>query len=405
MDKLEEVTEIKGKVVRCILIFDKYNERSYRKDFNDFLNYQKKVSLTGEKTELVHPFYYPKEFTFIPYGLFKEYSIRFFSRVVFSLLRDNTDFMISNELNIQIKFIRVKNWSYSFETDDEAFDPENACFHAAGTWFIQYIVAPFFYFRHIEFGAITGLLKHELTHYVDIVNKYLSWDINANYEKKIKLRARKKSAYCLNYLYNSMFNLREEGLADFYQRKDSPKIDINMEGIWEYNRNMGLLANLRLKKDAERFYQKNIGWDNLTPSGEYTVGRNMCLFIALYSARIIKLPYTIQAGKDTYSGYEFKNLDSLLSSNKVIYISNLSKEVIEEAIRLIRPTAHYYFLKLYEQACNGLGISDENRAMTQKRFYRLTRTAIASARAEKSKKLKKAGFAYEESDDGYEMAT
>lgn len=404
MDKLEEVTEINGKTVRCTLIFDSYSERSYKKDFNDFIEYQKRISLTGEKGEIIHPFYNLKEFSFIPYGIFQEYSVKFFSRVAFSLLKDNPDFILSDELNIQIKFIRVKDWSYSFETDDEAFDPENACFHAAGTWFIQYIVAPFFYFKHIEFGAITGLLKHELTHYVDIVKGYLSWDINANYENKIKVRARKRSAYCLNYLYNSMFNLREEGLADFYQRKDSPKIDIKMEGIREYNRNMEILTNLRLKKDAERFYQKKVGWDNLTPSGEYTVGRNMCLFIVMYTAKMLKKPYTILVGKDTFYGYEFENLDNLLSTNKLIYISNLSKDVIDEAIKLIRPTAHYYFLKLYEQACDGLDISDDNRAMTQRRFYKLTRAAIANTKAQKSERLKESGFAFEESDAGYGMA-
>ena len=229
-----------------------------------------------------------------------------------------------------------------------------------------------------------------MTHFSDQMKDYLSF--GKRYEKKIKSLARRKSAYCLNYLYSSMFNLREEGLADFFARRNSPQIDINMEGIRDYNKNLQKLAEMTRKKEAEEFYKKRIGWENLTPSCEYTNGRVMCLFIALSVAKNRRSPYYILVGKNKFYGYEFHDLDRLLSSNKIIYISNLSRDAINEAISLIKPRPHYYFIKLYESACNNLGISDRNMVMTSRRFYELKKRAIENARIEKKNRLRRHGF-------------
>jgi len=162
------------------------------------------------------------------------------------------------------------------------------------------------------------------------MNNYLLFE--SRYSSKIRRFSQKKSNYSLNYLFNSLFNLREEGFADFMARKNSPKIDISMKGIKEYNRNLVKLVKMTRKAKAETFYEKKIGWENLTVSGEYTAGRNMCLFIALSLAKSKRLPYSLVVAGNKQEGYDFPLLDQYLARNKVIYIENLSSFVMNDAI-------------------------------------------------------------------------
>lgn len=85
-------------------------------------------------------------------------------------------------------------------------------------------------------------------------------------------------------------------------------------------------------------------------------------------------------------------MNSLLSKNKVIFVTGLSKDVIAEAIKLIQPTAHYFFVQLYEKACDYLSISENNRVMTSRRFYALKKRAIENAINARIARLKKRGF-------------
>jgi len=395
MDEKGRFEYINGKKVGVILNFDLYPEKVYKEDFERFVNYQKKLSLTGEVWETYFKFYKQiKEFKEIPYGIFRDYSFSFFSKIVFELLKNNPGFIVSNSLNIQIKLIQEED---TFQYRDKVSDAENACFYGAGSWFIQLIVAPFFYLKHIDFNYIMRFLLHELTHFIDHNEGKLLWEKRYKYKLgELMKNTRDYSLYSpLFFLYYSMFNLREEGLADFVARMNSPMIEINMGGIKEYNKNLDKLTKLTNLEECRNFYEKDIGWNNLTPSGEFANGRFMCLFIALYVAKRRKSPYYINLeGKNIFNGYQFKNLDKLLSSNRVIFISNLSKDVINEAITYIRPTAHYYFIRLYEGCCKNLGISDKNRVMTEKRFYKLKKQAIAYAKSERKGRLGKEGFRY-----------
>ncbi|MBU0615057.1 MAG: hypothetical protein KJ601_03110 [Nanoarchaeota archaeon] len=396
MDILVAENLVNGKKIRCILSFDKYNERKYKKDFQDFVDYQTKKGFTGQVGERFRQLYRLENYPYIPYATFRKTTLDLFSRVIFYMVKQDPTIAQSDELNIQIKFIRVPKWSYSFETDDKGFDPENACYHAAGTWFIQYIVAPYVYLGKIEFSVVTRYFWHELTHYIDIIKKYLLWD--DKYDKKIRKLSRKRSSYCLNYLYNCMFNLREEGLAEFNSRKGSDSINIDMKGIREFNRNMELLTHLRLKKQAEEFYQYKIGWENLTPSGEYAVGRTMCFTVALAVAKRLKKQYKLTVDHQHFYGYDH-NLDIWMTKGNTLTISEMPVQCMDDARELILTKPHYYFLKLYEQSCNVLGISEGNRAMTSRMFYDLTRQAMVNAKKDKIKRLKRRGYAIIESEE------
>ena len=388
MDSSLEFTGINGKRVGCIIDFSEYTEAHYKKDFAEFVDYQVNKRVSGpEDTDL--KFYNLKSYPYIPFDLFKQYCIKFFSKSLFFLLGQYPQFIVSEELVIWIKMKRVPNRSYYFDSDDNGSGENDAIYTGAGIWFIQTIAAPFHYFRKIDYSLIARYFAHELTHYYDNMRGNLLFE--KKYERRIKVFSKKKSAYCLNYLYNSRFNLREEGFAEFNTRINSPSIDINMEGVKQYNKNMEDLCELRLKEQAENFYIKRIGWENLTPSGEYSNGKYMCLTIALFVAKMKNKGYTIKANNRIFFG-NAENLNKILSSSKVVYISDLPQDVFQESIKLIGQTAQYYFLKLYEKACDALGISEQNRIMTSNRFRLLCEKAIETAKRERKERLRRRGF-------------
>ena len=151
---------------------------------------------------------------------------------------------------------------------------------------------------------------------------------------------------------------------------------------------------MRLKKESEPFYENKISTGNLTPSGEYSVGRTMCLTIAMAAAKKGKMPYRIKAGGKEYFGYEYRELDSMIGKNDFITVENIPRAALVQAQKLVSPTNHYYFLKLYENACKALGISEKNQAMTQRRFFALVKEAAKHAEEEKKRKMKSAGVVY-----------
>ena len=392
MDKLVEEATIEGKKVRCVLIFNDYNEKKYKKDFTDFVNYQKKVDFNKETLagDLDLKFYNIKEFTPIPYEDFKKLSLNFISKIFFDVVKENPSLVNSDELNLQLKVLRIPNRSYYFDNDYKATDQENAPYLAAGVWFIQTVVAPYVYFKKIDFNFVKRYLVHELLHYSDLMKGYMLFE--TKYKDRIFTFSKRKSAYCLNYLWTSIFNLRTEGLADFVTRKDSNIFEIDINGIKEYNININKLTKMRLKKEAEEFYPKKIGWETLAPGGEYANGRMMCVFVTMYIAKIMKSPYAILIGNKKIEGYEFSELNSLLSSNKKIKVMNFSRKVFDEAVKLIQKNDRLSFIKLYEDVCNSLGISEENMTMTRNRFGRLQNQAVEFAKEERKKRLVSKGY-------------
>lgn len=394
MDSVAFKDSISGKTVRSILIFSNYSEKNYQSDFKEFMDLQMRRNL-GDGFIDLHLYNIPNPKP-IPYSFFREYAPKLFSKVLFYMLKQRPDFMVSDELNVQISLVRVPAFSYYFETVDEDMDPENACFRGAGVWFINNIVAPYFYFGWIESTTIVRYFAHELTHYKDLIAGVLSWD--SKYSSKIKNIVGRKSAYSINYLYNSLFNLREEGLAEFMARIDSSEMELSGASFRQYNENLRRLAFMRYKKEASPFYISRIGWENMTLSGEYAVGRSMCLVVAMSVAKIKKVSYQIRIGREVENGFDFPRLQNWLSSENTLYISGLSKEVILAAISEIRSRNHYHFVNLYGRACDHLGLRDQNRAMTSRRFFDLVQAAKVYRASHIKSHLEQTGFVYSESD-------
>lgn len=401
-DKIIIEDVIDGKPVRCIFIFDYYSEKKYKQDFEEFVDFQKNRKPRHDMVDF--HLYNVQNFEYISYENFKKYTSELFSKSLFYLIKQNPSFIISNELNVQLLFKRIKGWSYSFETSPDELEDfendENACFTCAGIWYINNIVAPFVYLKKYEYSLVIRFFLHELTHFVDIRQDNMHWDEASDYGKKYQGKIKKIvgriSAYSINYLYNSLFNLREEGLAEFVGRTNSSKINIDFKGLEEYNSNLEKLKCFKFKKDAEPFYYSNISHGNLGPGGEYAIGRNMCMTIAMALTKENKIPYNIIVDKKTYFGYSYINLNEWISKEKKITIVDLKKEMIDLAIEKIKPVYHYYFVSLYEKACDILEIKEENRFITKRRFYKLIFEAKKEYNKRERKKLEKKGFTYDE---------
>ncbi|HII17384.1 TPA: hypothetical protein HA361_05720 [Candidatus Woesearchaeota archaeon] len=416
MDTIIFEQTIAGKKVRCIFIFGWYSKKRYEYDFLEFAKFHKEKKTRGDFID--YHLLKVREFKDIPYSYFRDYAARLFSESIFHMITEYPNLIISDELNIQIVMRRIPHWDYSFDSFDERFDERNACFNASGMWFLTNIVAPFKYMGRIEYTVIARYFLHELAHFVDIAEKRLAWDIGGKYEAKIVKMIGKTSAYSIVCLYNMLFNLREEGLAEFLARAASPEFNISGKAAQEFNLNLLELTKKITKKEATGFYVQRIGYRNLRLAGEYAIGRNMCLTIALAAvgffsefgnaplagrnAGRINLYFTVRCGKErwqTSTGEHpnkdpRKSINGLLEEGKEFYLYGIPAGLVTKAIEIIRPTNHYVFVRLYEMACDALHIAEENRMMTRKRFYRLVQVAKMKYEMQRKKDLEKGGFAY-----------
>ena len=248
MDKVEFFDDVGGKRVGVVFIFDSYKERHFNKDVKDFIEYQLHKVKADPKT-LDLKFYLDmrnfkvEDFKRLNYKLFRDYVPQLFSKIYFYMLRQNPKFIIADPLILQFRLMRVSGRKWYFEYMEKISDPSNARFKAAGTWFIQTILAPHAYSKHVDASIILRYFSHELGHHLDYMNKeFRMWDMqfehnpggetrSFSYEGKIKRLARRSFNQSLNFLYLSMFNLREEGLQDFRARVNSDKVEMSMKGI------------------------------------------------------------------------------------------------------------------------------------------------------------------------------
>jgi len=300
-------------------------------------------------------------------------------------LKNEPHFMQSDELDIQIKVIKEEFGSFAF--DDKASGEEDACYKVGGKWFIQNFAAPYFYYNgRIDWQYPYRFLTTQLSVYKDFCNRLI---YETTHELKIKRLAKRASATRLNYLYNTMFNLREEGLADFLTRKGSDRLEIDMDGVHKFQLNLGKLTNM---KRAKEFWESTLDFGNLTNSGVFYNGRLMCQFIAMSLAKDEHKPYTVIVRNESHVGSSHDLLDKWLSNNDKIYVMNLTKSVLDEAIDMISKTQHYLFIKMYEQACDNLRIGTNNRVITSHIFFNLKKATINVAAEAREERLRKRGF-------------
>lgn len=384
------------KRVGLFLSFAHYSEKEYLEDFAEWARYQqRKETLLPGESDL--KFFNVNPTEPIPFETFKRLSGEYLAKVMLNLLKTNPGFVISTELIVRIKVIRIPGRQYYFEykmeTDESEegcfSDPENALFDGAGIWFLQAIVGPLVYLHRIDFTFIYRYFLHELQHQVDFMRRWAVF--NERYEEKFKRMNARYSAANFLYLYTSLFMLREEGLPELSGRRHSPVLDIDMDGVREYNRNMERLAGITSRWRAKKFYEEQIGYMNLTPSGEYANGRMMCVTIAIALAKHLKKELIVKSGDREYWG-ESIDYGALLRERGKLTVIRMPNDLVEFAIQYIGPYNHYYFLGLYERACEQLGIGERLRIMTKRRFFSLKRTALARAEKVQRQRLAREGY-------------
>jgi hypothetical protein len=383
---------INGNTVNIVFILDKYYTKDLLADWQDFVAYQTRKEKVDDASGLDFKFYDITQFTPISFEQFAYYSVEFLSKIIFNILQQSPHFITSNNFTVQVKFIRVRNREsyFAYVFDPGASDAENVCTECAGVFLMQAIVAPWIYLKKIDYAYVAKFFIDGFAHNIDNVNKMLLYD--ARYKKKIALVTKRKYAACVNYMYRTMFDLREEGFPDFMGKLESDRLSIDPKGFKEYNAQLVRLANLTNMDYASKVYREHIGYGNQTSSGEYACGRMMCTVIAMSIAKAKNKQYRIKVDTLESSGSHFPELDRYLADNKTVYVRGIDSSIIDEAVRMIRPTAHYYFIKLYETACRNLGISEKNMVMTARRFYNLVTSADTASILERKKELRSKGF-------------
>ncbi len=377
---------VDDKKIDCILIFDEYSKSDFEKDFAEFLEYQKKIREGLIAADLDFKLFQLKQYSPISYSDFKKYSEKFFKQQIFYLIKNNKQLILSNELTVEIKIHRIPDRAYYFAYDNEESDDETACFEGAGIWFIQTLVAPGIYLQKIDASYLYRYWLHELQHHIDYRQKQ-SYFYAKLYERFNKEGIR-RSARNLLFLYNSVFNLREEGLPDFNARRFSGKYEIIWRAIEDYNRNLETLTKHLRIKDAETYYESTIGYKNLTPTGENANGRAMCLFIALAIAKEQRIIYTIRQRGEQKTTFSVET--SVLQKDFEV---ELPAKLVDETLRVVAPLNYKTFIAEYVRRCKQLGItSDSQLIITEKRFKKLRDAAINNAKDERKSRLRAKRF-------------
>jgi hypothetical protein len=380
MDSLITEQKIDDNIGRVCINIKDYSEKNFKEDVAELFDYhanRKDEDETGKDftaLQLGDPniLDYKKSL-----GIIKEY----FSKVLLRVIEENKkELFLSKEFNLQIHLIRIPEREYYFEFDSKASDENNACFDGSGLWFLQTLVFPLTYSGKINYRFIERYFLHEFVHWQDFCKGKLDFK-----EEKKKKIVQQTSVQQLNFLYTSLINLRLEGLADFVSRKGPNGIDLNLNGIKKYNHNLKKLTKKTSFKASEAFYENDIGYGNVTPTGEYANGRMMCLTIAVALAKEKKITLQFISKKESFTDYS--KIDHMLHRHDEVKVLNIPDAIFSEAIKDITPTSHYYFVKLYEKACDILGIREKYRVMTVHRFYDLRKQAIETSMEKERKRL------------------
>jgi len=157
-----------GRIKKVQIIYDLtfYSEKKYKKDFNDFVNYQtrkEKIQSPGDQ-DLIY--YRLKSYPYIPYEQFLNSVSELFSKIILQVLTNNPSIMVSDDGHFKVTLIlyRVlgRDWYFDADPNDTLKDKhpefiknlefetvENISYLVAGVYLINSIAAPWFYLKRI----------------------------------------------------------------------------------------------------------------------------------------------------------------------------------------------------------------------------------------------------------------
>ena len=358
--------EILGNKILINFSIDKYPEKRFALDLKEFRNYQFKKRI--EEDEVLDLKYYKgKSEILFSYDEFLELVFNFMSKMIYNVLKERPQIITSDDLEIRVNIKRVANRAYYGVYDENKSSPESIFLEFSGLWLLQTIAYPGKYLKKIDYSVIYKFLVHELQHHKDNVAKLFRF--NKRYAKRIKKLVGKDLWFSnLKFLYAVLFELREEGFADFAAKSNSPKIEVHMDWVRSFRKNVKKLAKIRDKNKASDFFDENLSI--LEYKGDYYCGMLMCFFIELAIAKRQGKPPFLQKKDKSYE--HISSLNRFMSKEKSFFVQDPGQKFFEEAYSLIQKTRIDTFISLYNESCDKLGISQKNRVIWWQ-FFRVAR--------------------------------
>ncbi|HLD87463.1 MAG TPA: hypothetical protein VJB12_05370, partial [Candidatus Nanoarchaeia archaeon] len=286
-----------GRIKKVQLVYDLtfYSEKKYKKDFDDFVAYQTRKENIQSPGDQDLIYYRLKSYPYIPYEQFLTSVGELFSKIILQVLTDNPSIMVSDDEHFKVTLIlyrvlgrdwyfdadpngTLKNKHPEFIRDLESETVENISYLVAGVYLINSIAAPWFYLKKIPSSFVYRYLMHEFEHHEQYMMD--SFRLSEKIEERLKGRVGKYPNYRATFLFLAMYELLEEGTADFATIANRPRMDIRMDAILQFREDLNTLVTIVGKRKAEEFYEKNFSYGTLT-KGSYYCGKVMCFTIEL----------------------------------------------------------------------------------------------------------------------------
>lgn len=389
---LKEGFEIGGKRVIVIFLFRNYWRKYLQSDYQELIMYQqKKAKIENRLSDIDLKFYHTiKQFPEIPYDYFKETVRRFVLRVIYEVLRENPGIVTTttDTFEIQFKVSRNENREWYGSYDDSISDTEHAYIEYNGLWLLNTIVLPWLAFKRIDYKLLYRFFQHELSHHKDLMNK--RYFVEDYAKQRIMPLSRHFGNYSLFYLYLTFENLRVEGLHEFSGKIYMQKIEVKMEYVYNFRKLVEELIRIRELSEAEKFFEKNLG--SISHQGIYYVGRLAAQTIALAVAKKEGLGRQISLLLPNKKVEPLNWLNSAMNSCSVFSITQIQVQAFEKAVVMIEARRYREFIRLYEWACNELGIEQKNRIVTYAWFDDLKKRATLWYESHRLRTVEERGY-------------
>ncbi len=372
---LKDGFEIGGKRVIVIFLFRNYWQKYLQSDYQELIRYQqKKAEIRNPLSDIDLKFHHAiKNFPEISYDYFKETVRRFVLKVIYEVLRENTGIVTTttDTFEIQFKVSRNENREWYGSYDDSISDMEHAYVEYNGLWLLNTVVLPWIVFRRIDYKLLHGFFQHELSHHKDLMNK--RYFVEDYAKQRIRPLSRRFGNYSLFYLYLTFENLRVEGLHEFSGKRYMERIVVNMAYVANFRKLVEELIAIRRVNDAENFFETNLG--SISHQGIYYVGRLAAQTIALAVAKKEGLDRQISLLLPNKKVEPLNWLNSAMNAHVTFSITQIPVQAFEKAVTMIEARRYREFIRLYEWACNELGIEAKNRIVTYAWFDDLKKRA------------------------------
>jgi len=321
------------------------------------------------------------------------------SKLLFATIRQalaDVPFAITaSPFNLQIHMVRppraeYRDWYGDYKQDLSTADDAYVYFN--GLWVVERMVAPFFYLKRYDYPTVYKYFVHELgQHHVENVKGVFK------FEEKVKARLEKLGEKlenpALTFLYASLFEMLSEGGGEFLDKQYVTRVDFNKSWMAEFKKNMDALSKITQPRRAEAFYDESLSFSNL--HGNYYVGRLMFFTIGL---GVLKFENRQLPGVMLGEGVRLplEKLNGLMDTSDVVYVESYPVEHIMRTKSYVdkhtKGRNYRVFIRMYDWACDLLGIADRNRAITYALFERWKKQMTQYYKEHKRVRVLRAGF-------------